>query len=340
MKNRIVKSFVLVALFLFAGCQSVNKRPDWLDGTASLYPETEYLIAVGQGENHELAENNARANIAKIFVTKVEYTAAKETQSESYRQNGETRTETSSRWRDRTLIGSEKKLEGVEIREIWTDQNDRVYKLAVLDKLKVARIFAHQFRAADTAAMKYFQLARQSRGKLLTLRHFSAALGEARKRDVYYADYRFLYPVGKNIDFSLSAMAIKTGFNRFLDEEFRLSITTAGEFAGELKTATLEQITALGLKTASGAGERPDLKISVGLRCKTGSKTGRHTILRWALIVSILDEDKNKIVAVIKKNGMAAGNDLENAKQALIGKLGKVFQGSIGREMGMKIFGR
>ena len=47
-------------------------RPDWVDGQSVQYPSSQYLTGVGYDADRKTAEDKARAEIAKIFVAKLD----------------------------------------------------------------------------------------------------------------------------------------------------------------------------------------------------------------------------------------------------------------------------
>lgn len=68
MKKRIASFFVFSIILMAAFCADI---PKWMKNPDLEYPETEYIKAIGEGSSAQLAKNNALAEIALFFDTKV-----------------------------------------------------------------------------------------------------------------------------------------------------------------------------------------------------------------------------------------------------------------------------
>jgi len=73
----MVFSLAFSSALIFSGCASLGDndqegaRPDWIDGSSSHYPRMKYIIGRGQAEELAVAQDRARANIAKTFQVNV-----------------------------------------------------------------------------------------------------------------------------------------------------------------------------------------------------------------------------------------------------------------------------
>ena len=129
--------FMLFVLFTVAQPLFAGKAPEWTNGSSAKYSEKIYLIGVGVGDTLDAARSSARAEIAKIFRSRI-VQLGQETRSERNSQNG-----SSSQFAMQqdtalsTSVSTDELLQGVEIAETWlNDKQQTYYALAVLNKKK------------------------------------------------------------------------------------------------------------------------------------------------------------------------------------------------------------
>jgi hypothetical protein len=92
-----------------------GKRPDWIDGGSRQYPPDMYLTGVGYAPDRQTAEDRSRAEIAKIFQSKID---AKTRTYQEYLQTvsgSKTKTSDSIAIEDLTKVSTQKVLSGVRI---------------------------------------------------------------------------------------------------------------------------------------------------------------------------------------------------------------------------------
>ncbi len=137
----------LIALFMvlsITACSSTqNEVPTWLNQPEKMYPENQFLAAVGQGRDIEQAKQIALANLSRIFsVSIAEEQIDKSTFST---EQGKTNTEVSR------FISAKanQQLKGAVIKETYQDQQGQSYAVAVLEKLPTAKAFRESIRQLD-----------------------------------------------------------------------------------------------------------------------------------------------------------------------------------------------
>ena len=136
----------LFAVFLFAllsACATAQSkdsdRPDWVDGKTSAYPDSKYIVAVGDGSSRDDAVQNAKNKLASSFLQKVESQTTSEKKSElTENTSGQTTGEAYRNTRSAVQISTNIQLRGAEIVQYWQDPaSGQNYALAVIDKLKI-----------------------------------------------------------------------------------------------------------------------------------------------------------------------------------------------------------
>ena len=116
---------------------SESAMPNWVLNPTSLYPDDQFLAATGSAANAELAQRNARGNIAQIFSSSIRQTMITGTST----QNDDVLTYASRV----ALSSSKEEIVGVKLGESWHDPSDGMhYTLAYLDKSEYARYLVEQ----------------------------------------------------------------------------------------------------------------------------------------------------------------------------------------------------
>ncbi len=183
MQRRVTISLLIISGAALA-CAGVRVRgagggePDWVrTGRSREYPREEYLLGVGRGRSPQAAEDNARAEIAKVFEARVEQmTRETETYSEGSTSAGKEGWSRAIDVSQATATETEKVLSGVEIVERFEgpdghaalavlsrhDASERLWRRAKEMARRAEALIAKAREAGDPleAARSYYQAAR------------------------------------------------------------------------------------------------------------------------------------------------------------------------------------
>ncbi len=187
--KRILIFVALMAMVLPSAW--AKKAPDWIDGQSKKYSPPRYFIGVGAvaadkgGPKQQLgwAADRARAEIAKSMRIEIQSTTvAKRTVI-----SGKKTPETQSTQTDVVTASTNEILEGVEIKEYYTDKKNKMtYALAVLDRPMAAERIQKQAEilkgelSVETDTAKSYQ---DKKEILLSIRHYNTALRLASQID-------------------------------------------------------------------------------------------------------------------------------------------------------------
>jgi hypothetical protein len=116
-----------------------TRKPAWVDGESAEWPREQYVLGVGSADEREAAEDRARAEIARVFSTRVASTMRSSSSESNVTSDGRTSTTEEVSAADETTSTADRLLEGVEIAQVWQDPaTQRTYVLAVVDRQRVA----------------------------------------------------------------------------------------------------------------------------------------------------------------------------------------------------------
>ncbi|MBW6516716.1 MAG: LPP20 family lipoprotein [Candidatus Cloacimonetes bacterium] len=175
----------ILLLLVFIGCISAlsarrdvnrqNERPQWLINPQSLYPESMYMIAIGEGDNRSRAEADAAANLAKIFETRVE---AEEIYQERYKEMISERSLQAEILTDidrSVALSASQTLYNIQYAESYTDDLGRTYVLAYIDRHRTADIYMNMIENHNQRIVSYLDRAENSDYILHRYAYWSAA---------------------------------------------------------------------------------------------------------------------------------------------------------------------
>ncbi len=244
---------------------AVGARPGWLDGRHPEYPRERYLVGVGDAAGLDGARDRARAEIARVFEVRVEDEAVVRVRSESVDAGVPPLVQESiDVW---TRTRTDVTLQGVEIRETWTDPSDgRVFALAVLEIRGALRALDEGIEALDAESEQRRARAVQQPGDLERARELVRAVRAARDRDELAARARVL---------GAPPRAVFGAERAALDSQLRAAwaglvfTVSAREYSGSVLDAMRDVVAArlgaLGLRVVAAAPRPVEVSCRLGL---------------------------------------------------------------------------
>lgn len=228
-----------LAAMLTAACSSTGgsrDKPDWVDGAAAQYPAGQYLLGRGSADSLDLAQERARADLAKVF----EVTIAVDG-SDTQRAKGEggvMRYEAASE--QRIVTRTEQVISGLRIAELWsappTAAGGRQHALAVLPRLPAGVALRQEIAQRDEAIEREVLRARAATDALERAGHAARALALARERAGFDKTLRVVDLSGRGVDTTLGVARLQSD----LDEQLtRLALIPALETSGPFEAENL-----------------------------------------------------------------------------------------------------
>jgi len=157
------KVFVLfIVLLLSISCavqaktkKNKNEKPVWLENPEKVYSPQLYLTAIGEGDSRQDAQNNAVANLSRIFESKIK---ADVTTTQRYREltkNKKTSVEDEMNISKQVNVKSAQTLYNIKFADSYTDNLGRTYILAYLNRTETADIYTEKINA-NAKKIRYF----------------------------------------------------------------------------------------------------------------------------------------------------------------------------------------
>ncbi len=159
--------------------------PEWTDGRSDEYPASRFLVGVGTGPDLDAARNAARAEVSRIFESRIE-DAVLDTRQEMTRRDSETGlvSKVVEKVVVETRLETEGEYEGLRIAETWRDPDTQShYALAVLEKTRAHRSFAERAAERERETAGYLAQAHEAGTHLAEARALVQALRASAERD-------------------------------------------------------------------------------------------------------------------------------------------------------------
>lgn len=176
--TRLLACAGLVTLLAACAASPDADRPAWIDGPSERWPASAWLVGRGQSPSRAIAQDRARADLAKNFSVRVAETSRDVTRYEGSQPAGKSATGTVRRSARREIeTRTEQILRGVEIADLWRDpQSGEYHALAVLDRMQAAAGLREFIADRDAATAREIALAREAADPLTAARHATRAV--------------------------------------------------------------------------------------------------------------------------------------------------------------------
>lgn len=269
------------------------KAPKWVSGADPAYPDTAYIAGVGIGSDLDGARANARAEISRAFVARVQQTTV-DTQTEASASLGKKRGPAAGTQKSQmtTQVDTDSLLEGVQIKATWFDKKAKKhYALALLDKKALRQSLSHAVTEKEEGIAARLAQAEDAETPLSQAQALGQALRLARERDGLVARRRVVDPAPipdlagetstAQIDRRLSAVLAKIQF----------AVQADGGPKSRLKQAVAGRIAELGFKVTE------DPKAPLLLKCALEVKPfdrghPQWKFYHWEATVELLEGGK------------------------------------------------
>jgi len=230
-KNRPFKKYFMILILVFAasGCFSHENLQNnkICELTAKKYPPAKYITGIGRGADLQTAKDNARAEIAKVFLSKIKQlmnTTEKHSQKGSGKEQDITYSFNHSQI---TSVITEKILSGIRVADIYVDmkKNPPEYTaLAVLNKYQAKNIVTEKIIEKDLEIKRQIDVLNQANDTIENIRCLKKALYELDMRKKYNNELQVLDQSGKGIPTSVSQVMLESRLYEVLNSRFNIDV--------------------------------------------------------------------------------------------------------------------
>ena len=298
-------SMLLSALCGLSGCATFQHgEPDWVRNPKTTYPENRFLVAVGEGDTRQAAENAAAANLARIFESHIE---SDERLVDSVVETEENITRTTDLTTDINILSSQTLL-NVQHAEAWKDHMGRFHAVAYLNRRDTASIYREEIEELNRQVESLLAKVEQTVEPLKQYALLRTALKTARENDVLLRQLKVIHSASASASApSYSLLHVRQATIESA-KSIRVSIHLEGDPDGRMADSIREFITRYGFVVGKPAALTLTGRVMVE---DTGKRTAGLAFFRYHLALQISNTQGTVLTAINDKGREAVTNTNE-----------------------------
>lgn len=317
-----------------------GKRPGWVDGESIQYPSSRYLTGVGYDPDRKLAEDKARAEIAKIFMSKIDSRTKTYQDYLQITSKGKSKTEETFNIQDITRVSTQKVLSGVRISQVYQETGARpiFYALAVLDRDQSAKILGYKIQELDQDIHQLLSRAKGEEDLLAKVKYLKQSVQKFVMREAYDTELRIVSQKGKGISSSIHFTEIKGRLESILLRDFLIGVSVTGSRANEVQDALVQGLNQQGFSVSADLN-RVNVLVRGNVEIKPLERgTSEWKYLQWRAHFDMVDKKGGSVFGSVNKTGRQGHLNLQQAENRAVRKIQKALTTEITQEMKRYIF--
>ncbi|ULQ60835.1 LPP20 family lipoprotein [Brucepastera parasyntrophica] len=310
-RNSILAVFFCVILMpVFGGGSSdkktKNSQPEWVMNPKTVYPDAQYVSAVGSGRNREAAEKSAFAALVGVFGQNVKGEITVSARYSEAVAEGRVQSSTESATIDEAIKTSVDMdtLVGAEIKSTWSDGDKTTYAVAVMEKAKATLLYSDLLKTNEATITKLVDIPAGEKETLDAYARFNLAAEIGDANTTFLNVLSVISPATA----AASRGSVRTG------DEFRLecvkiaqaipiSVTVQNDVDGRIKAAFTQVFSAAGFKSG-GAGSRYALNAVLSFSpVDMGQGGADNKFVRYTIDARLTDTQTGLVLIPYSANG-------------------------------------
>lgn len=316
-RNLLFVVLIAVMVFPIGGCaQTSPQLPIWINNPSEQFSENRFLMAVGSAPDRQGAKNQAQANLAKIFVSRVE---VDESYIQEFKETMDSETGTtvqeSSQLITQSEIGSNQQMKNVQIKELYESENGRFYALAAMDRMETSQLYTEEINKNKEFISSLRQKANQTNSKLDRLIYMKQVLPAARVNDMLINQRAILS--GRTTQGEGATLSEITQEYREAKKECTARIQ-GEDIPREVQSTISRQLQNEGF-TLAAAGEDPVVNINVNLMMEPADiNRPNYEFVQWALQIEAQNLENGQWFSTYTADGREGASSESYARRRAI----------------------
>jgi len=265
----------------------------------SVYPEDDYLFAVGTGDTRRDAENDAMGALARIFRSDIKMSSQGVKQYRELVNSGDTTlSELEKSLVQTTTVSAEQELLGIEFSPSYTDDRGVVNILAVMDRKKTGAIYRDLIQKNNARVDSLLALADEATSLAKEFAYTNGAAVVAQGNQIYLDQLSIINPAMAR--FSRPENDLNTVQRRLDEVQGKMSfrIELEGDVDGVFTEVVKEELG----KNKLSYSETGDLVIRGVTKMTPMDKSGKYETLQWQVSISLVDNEGTTLASFEKVN--------------------------------------
>ncbi|MEE9367408.1 MAG: LPP20 family lipoprotein [Pontiella sp.] len=312
---------MILPIFLLSlvGCQSfTGGSPEWVENPKSVYPESNYLVAVGAGDTRRAAENSAAGNLSRIFEAHIQ---SDERILDKSRETNSSFERTTDFTADINILSAQT-LYNIQHAEAWKDDKGRYHAVAYLERRETAAIYRDMINKQTTRVNFLLASAKTTTDLLKRYATLRTANRHATEADSLLRQLKVIHsPSVAGLTPSYSVNQLRKALADSA-KKIKVSIRIQGDNENRMTQSVEAFITRYGFVV----GQPMVLDISGRVAVTdTGEREQGLVFVRYELALQIKDSE-GTLIASVGDKGREAHKSLEQARVRSFRTLGNAIQ--------------
>ncbi len=329
------------------GVPHAQDKPDWLDGRSFKYPDSQYLVGVGSGDDRRSAKQDAHAAIGKIFEAGIKQEIQEmgkylhmDAQSDSQIRSG---VERLFQIKKMIKTSAQELLKGVQIVETWVDSTQVVYRLAVLDRQRARTILQEQINQEEETIFEMYSATLEEKmgvapDKLAVARNWYATIQAIIRRGIYDVALRIVNHGDTGVRFEVSMASVGPKLQEYLHQNFNVSVEIEGP--PQVRKVLVDLLARQGLSVLSSPSASTDIAIKGKVTfTKADLPAKKRKFVRWNMEMDLLDARQGKTIGSVNRSGREAHLSGTEARVRALRTIMKKVLPPLNRQLYAYIFG-
>ena len=274
-----------------------NKKPKWMKSLKSVYPESKYMCAIGEGDTNKQAQQDAAGNLANIFESKITVDQTTQEQYLELSKNDVTNVETSTAINTNINIQSSQTIKNIQFSNSYTNKMGRVMIVAYLNRNKTGNIYSEEIQANADKVNSYIKNS-ENKSKLRKYSYLNAALVIAKVNETLIEKLQIIS--SHQVDF----LELNYDVNK-LTEQVNLSAQNI-EFSIQIKNDKDQKIQNVIEEALSQKGftinETGEYQLLGEIEISNIDLERKQKFVRWQINLKIIDSQQNVLFSFNRKN--------------------------------------
>lgn len=294
-----------ITIFVVSGCSTFrNHEPEWVRNPKTVYPENKFLVAVGEGDTRQDAENVASANLSRIFEAHIE---SDERMVDKVWESNDDFVRKTDVTTDINILSSQT-LINIQHAEAWKDDDRRYHAVAYLNRRETGMIYLDKIEERSAHVESLLGYAQHSSNLLEKYALLRAAVRVAIENDVLLRQLKVIHsPTASAAAPSYSINEIEKAASDCA-KQIRVAIQIDGDTDGRMANCLKELVTRYGFVVGQPATIDMQGRVSID---DTGKRAAGLVFFLYNLTVQIQDDQGNVLAAINEKGREAVTSPSE-----------------------------
>jgi hypothetical protein len=265
-----------------------DKKPDWVEGEAGMYPNEQYIIGTGSASNPELAKDRALGNLAKVFETQIRENSTTQTDTKVSVKNGKEKFTKDTHLAQQINVKTDKVIQGARIAETWLDKSTITHHaLAVLDRSQAGTNIRGEMSRLDDETSVELKRSESEKDNLVSMAALNKAVQLQLERDTLQRTLKVIDLSGKGSPSQWNMADLRGKLDTKL-QSLRIATSVESDTYGKLNQTLRSAMGNAGFPAANGVA---DFSLVADLETQDlGMREGWYW-LRGKLTVKLIEPD-------------------------------------------------